>query len=262
MDNSDFTSLLIKEINSIRSNPIDYAKKLLTYEKYFRGNVLYLPNQTPILTSEGFSAYRETSNFLMRTIPSGPLIINSYLTRIAEDILNSKNENSDEIISKYGKVVGTYSEIIEEGSETVEILILNLLVDDGDSNRNNRNNLLNKSHRIMGISTKNEDKIKKSCLTFARRFFIKNEEIGDLSDENYDYTVKDNEEENKQIKEIPIRNDKFAVDDDNFELDKGVIKEERKEKEIEEGGIRKKIIKITRTYEDGTTQTELNKILI
>ena len=261
MDKSDFTSLIIKEINYIRSNPIDYAKKLLAYEKYFRGNVLYLPNQTPILTSEGFSAYRETSNFLMRTIPTGPLIINSYLTRIAEDILNSKND-SDEIISKYGKVVGSYSEIIEEGSETVEILILNLLVDDGDSNRNNRNNLLNKSHRIMGISTKNENNIKKSCLTFARRFYSKNEDIGDLSDENYDYTVKHNEEENKQIKEIPIRNDNIAEDDDNFELEKGVIKEDRKEKEIEEGGIRKKIIKITRTYEDGTTHSEINKILI
>ena len=176
----------------------------------------------------------------MRWIPTHSLILNSYLSQISQDIHLNPSKSNDEIIETYGRVVGEFTEVQDIGSTTPEMLLLNLLVDDGDSNRSNRKNLMNKAFKIIGIYHEN----KSTTLTFTRRFFTKEEEIGELSDDNYDFTSYSNTEK---------------AYNDEMQLDSDVIKEERTEKIIEEKGQAKRLIKIKKYLEDGSIKTDLIK---
>lgn len=243
---NEFIVNFIKELNLVRTNPISYANKLLEYESLFRDNILYLRNHKPIMFREGFKIFREASNYLMRCIPMSPLIVNPSLTNISNDIFNNKSLKIEDAIEKYGQVVGEFSYVEDSGSSTYEALLLNLLIDDSDSNRPNRRNLLNKSHRAIGIyHNQNKDNhnevIYSTSISFARRFYMKNEEIGELSDENYDYTGG------------------YSNNKEKFELDKGILNEERIEKLIIEDGRKKKLVKITKTMDDGSVKTEIRK---
>lgn len=195
--NNNFCSNLLKEINIVRINPSEYADKLLSYEKYFKDKILRLPGQTAVMTYEGFTAFKEAAKELKALKNLNPLVLNSYLVRIAEDALeevNSKggdidvNLDLDKLISRHGRIVGNFSEAIDYGSASPEMVVINLLVDDGDSNRGNRNNILNPKFKILGLANGSHKKYKHmTVLTYARHFFAKGEEISnDLSDDNYE----------------------------------------------------------------------------
>ena len=62
---SDFNEELILEINLLRTNPQMYATKISKYMKYFKGNLLCLPESNAgIQTEEGAEAFQEAIDFL------------------------------------------------------------------------------------------------------------------------------------------------------------------------------------------------------
>jgi len=93
--------------------------------------------------------------------------------------------------------------------------------------------------------------------------------IKNLSDIEKKYT-KDNDIKKEKDKEKfvtnnpPIKENKnLVVDDDaDFDLPEGVLKIERSEKFIEEKGVKKKIIKLTKYMEDGDIKKEVYKELV
>ena len=68
---------------------------------------------------------------------------------------------------------------------------MNLLVDDGDQTRGNRNNILNPKFKIAGIASVNHKEFQNvTVICYARHFFNTDEKIGELSDDNYEKEVK------------------------------------------------------------------------
>ena len=60
-----FEEELVKEINSLRTNPKQYVKKIKKYMSYFDGKLLKLPgSEASIETQEGTAAYQEAIDFL------------------------------------------------------------------------------------------------------------------------------------------------------------------------------------------------------
>lgn len=279
MDNT-FEAFVLKELNVARTNPKEFSKKILDYERYFEDKVLKIPGHTPIQTFEGFQSFKEAAEFLHNSATISPLIVNSYLTRIAEDALGVVTQSSDidailglniePFIEKHGKVVGIFNETIDYGSETPELVVINMIVDDGDLSRPNRSAALNPKFKIVGVAV-GSNKGYKNCtlITYARHFFAKNEEIGDLSDDNYEEQEEKNSDLNAAYdctKSAMSVNSGMAISkrgetspNDDFDLPKGVLKVDKQEKVVTEDGIKKLITKYTKYLEDGTVQTELTK---
>lgn len=291
--NEAFCIALIDEINEVRQNPKLYAKKVRSYIPYFKGKVLKIPETTPIMTSEGSKAFEEAARYLEKFngyLPS--LHYHSGLTHAAKDALHEvqklddidelSNVNIDDYISKYGQVIGHFAQSVDFGSSYAELVVINLLVDDGDLNRGNRENILDAKFKLIGVST-GKHQVYHECtiIMYARHFFKLNEEIANLSDENYDDY--ETEEKIPAKKERRATNQKLNVarrssigkfieyeeyieefyaegfDDQDFELPEGVVKIDRQEKIVTENGVQKKVVKVVKYKDDGTTETEIFK---
>lgn len=270
---SSFKELLLNEINLCRTNPKSYANNLLLLQKYFKGNVFSYPNHTPILTSEGFHAFEEAAETLKNLKPLSELSEIPELCLISADALKQQdfygsNIDIDSIILTYGNVVGPFSELIDYGSGFPELVVYNLLADDGDLSRSNREALLDSKFRLIGIST-NKHRIYNTVTTIslARHFFVKDqdkeEDFAYLSDENFEPEVRSNKDKRKEIKGRAVKPKDPVVfisnlNDDAIDTD-NVVKIDKLEKEITEQGVRKRITKLIKHLVDGTIQTEIYK---
>lgn len=158
-----FLKELLKEVNTLRENPKGYADKVLRYKSYFSGNILRIPgSKAGIQTEEGPAAYEEAADFLLSAPPVAKMTPSKGLTKIANEIL-STIQNSDpdalddidmnEVIEKYGSFGGNFSRAMEFGGENPEQVIMNLLVNDGDKSRSQRDSLLSDDLKLIGLAT-------------------------------------------------------------------------------------------------------------
>lgn len=161
-----FLSELVQEINKVRSNPSSYADIIDSYKQHFQGKILRLPNSNVgIKTQEGADGYDECARFLRSAEPAEPQIPSKGLTKIANELLvvvqrdpseiNTVDMNS--IIDKYGSFVGSFNRVMECGGATPEQVVINLLVSDGDRSRSQRDALLNKSLKRVGVASGKHD---------------------------------------------------------------------------------------------------------
>lgn len=159
-----FLPNLINEINNIRKNPSAFADKLLSFKSYFKGNVVKLPGQkVGSQTEEGFAAFEDAAKYLKTCNPVDDIIPSKGLSKIAKDYLDKIGESEindmgeieiDSIIKKYGNFSGSFSNGMDFGSETPELVAINLVVSDGDPDRGNRDLILNPKLKKIGISTR------------------------------------------------------------------------------------------------------------
>jgi uncharacterized protein YkwD len=193
----EFRLRVIDEINFVRRNPQSYAEKIRKFATYFKGKILKIPETTPIMTSEGAKAFEEAA-FYLDNLDSLPNL--KYCPGLAhsahealldiqkyEDINELDILNIDAYLSKHGKVVGHFAQAVDFGSSSPELVVINLLVDDGDNSRGNRMNILDPKFKLIGVSTGNH-LVYHNCtvLMYASHFFNNNESPGELSDENYE----------------------------------------------------------------------------
>jgi len=161
-----FLSELVQEINKVRANPSSYADIIDNYKQNFQGKILKLPNSNVgIQTREGAEAYEECSRFLRSADPAEPQIPSKGLTRIANELLvvvqrdpaEINNVDMNSIIDKYGSFVGSFNRVMECGGATPQQVVINLLVSDGDRSRSQRDALLNKSLKRVGVASGKHD---------------------------------------------------------------------------------------------------------
>ena len=155
-----FAQKVVEEVNKIRLNPKTYSNKIRGYLSCFQGNVLRIPKQPGLMTQEGPTAYREAADFLLSLPKLQPLSIDNGLTSVAQEMatelshyeeFEQMNEiDRDSIIEKYGHDEGQFGESTDFGSMTPEMVVINLLVDDGDKNRSNRKMLFKETYRKIG----------------------------------------------------------------------------------------------------------------
>jgi len=161
-----FLKELVQEINSVRTNPKDYVEKIERYKSYFVGKILKVPNsKINIQTKEGPDAYEECANFLKTAEPICELIPSKALTKMSNELLEVVKKDPGELgsvdmnalIEKYGSFAGNFNRVMECGGATPEQVVINLLVSDGEKTRGQRDALLSKSLKRVGVASGEHD---------------------------------------------------------------------------------------------------------
>ena len=158
-----FAQKVIEEVNKIRLNPKTYSNKIRGYLSCFQGNVLRIPKQPGLMTNEGPAAYREAADFLLSLPKLQPLTLDNALNSAAQDMAEELSHyeefeqmdaiNRDSILEKYGHYEGQFGESTDFGSMSPEMVVVNLLVDDGNKSRGNRKMLFKETYRKIGCGS-------------------------------------------------------------------------------------------------------------
>ena len=249
---SNFNQELLDEINLLRTNPRRYSKKVSKYIDYFKGNVLRIPGtNSGVQTEEGPEAFKEAAEALIKEQRREPLIPSKGLCQVSEKLISEAQKDADNVgsvdieklIKKIGTVKGSLSRVFEFGGETPEMVIINLVVSDGDPSRGQRQSLLNAEVKKVGIANGKHEAYGHCTAIITTTEFISSDKSNDSGFLSGEY--------------IPRK--EFDVKDNEEEVEAGVASVTKTEKIVVENGVKKKIIKITKTMEDGTKQIETIK---
>ena len=163
---------LIKEVNDLRKNPAGYAQKLVKNKGYFQkgknGEFIWKhPDaERGIKTEEGPAAYDEAISALKKAKPAPALTASKGLNKIAADFLAEYQKDADAnveiepVVEKYGNFKGQFKRLIEFGAPTAELVVVNLVVSDGDKSRGLREALLSKDFKQIGVAHGTHDKFR------------------------------------------------------------------------------------------------------
>ena len=153
---------IIKEVNILRKNPKGYVLRLIKNKDYFEnGGKIWKHPDFPcgIQTEEGPEAYDEAIDFLRRkALAVDELVPSKGLNRIASDFLSEfqKDVNAKvdipTVVQKYGSYTGNFRRLIEFGSPSAELVVVNLLVCDGDKSRKHREGILFDKLKSIGAA--------------------------------------------------------------------------------------------------------------
>jgi len=256
-------------------------KKINEYVSYFKGKTLRIPGSNAgIRTEEGAAAYIEAVDFLSQQEGVDPLEPSKGLGRICADFMAEAqkvdpdqigNIDLEEIIAKYGSFSGSLNRAMDFGGEDPEQVLINLIVCDGDPNRGNRESLLSTDLKKIGVASAKHATYRFctliiSCTKFKNTFDSDDDGFIGESTPSYSKPVKEKPvEEEKTIKPRKVvlkQKPKEEAPPEEEEEDappEGVVSETRTEKIVMEKGKKKRIIKIVRTMEDGSKETETIK---
>ena len=157
------------------------------------------------------------------------------------------------IIKKYGSYTGNFSNALDFGSSTPELVAINLLVSDGDPSRDNRKFLISPDLIKIGIASGKHDNYESitiivSCTEFNNTF--------DTDDnENYSNIIKGDTKPN-----APVNQEGENEPEDDIEEiinDPNILSWEKKERFCSERGKRKLKIIYQLKYKDGKTKKEV-----
>ena len=140
---------LIEELNRMRSNPAKYASLLEDRLKYYRKNLLRLPEQVPLVTNEGDRAVKEAIRVLRSTGPLPTLKEDKGLATAARDHVR---EIGPKGLMQHARIPPGVGEVMSFGPDRSRDVIIELLVDDGVPNRGHRKLLLDSKFRYAGAS--------------------------------------------------------------------------------------------------------------
>jgi hypothetical protein len=149
--------------NKIREEPKSFIIKLKKWSKNFREKTLFLLNENPLETFEGVNAVEEAIRFLsvQKSVPK--LNYSEELSKAAKDHAMDIGKNNlhghegsdgsilSDRIERYTEWDESCAESIDLGFKTADNIILNLLIDDGSSGRNQRINLFSTNYKFIGI---------------------------------------------------------------------------------------------------------------
>jgi hypothetical protein len=282
-----FEEQLVNKINEFRTNPRGYAKKINEYVNYFKGKTLRIPGSNAgIRTEEGAQAYIEAVDFLSKQDGVDPLEPSKGLGRICADFMAEAqkvdpdqigNIDLEEIIAKYGSFSGSLNRAMDFGGEDPEQVLINLIVCDGDPNRGNRESLLSTDLKKVGVANAKHPTYRFCTLIISCTKFkntVDSDDNGFIG-VSYDAPSYKKAEPKKEKEENTIKPRKVLLkdkikseqeqeppaqnDEEEDAPPEGVVSESRTEKIVMEKGKKKRIIKIVRTMEDGSKETETIK---
>ena len=164
--NIDFEELeeqIYQTHNQIRKNPQSFIPKLKESLNHFREKIYHKPGEDPIQTYEGPEAIEDAINFLKSQRPVKELILDENISRACKDHAydigvkglttheGSDGKNISDRIEKYCEWEGAAAENLDFGFKKAENIILNMLIDDGVKERNQRFNLFHPDFKYIGV---------------------------------------------------------------------------------------------------------------
>ena len=229
-----FSKEVIEYFNMVRSNPKKFASIIREYKQYFKGKVLRVPNsKVGIMTKEGADAFEEAAKYLDSVKAINTVKYNVGLTHVAKEVvdaaaktddINSLDElDMDAIFEKYGKFVGAFSRAMDFGSKDSKMVIINLIVCDGDSSRGQREGIFNSELKEIGVWT-GKEKTYGQCTSIATATkFTTNSNVDDI--------YAGESEEAPQKKQLKTLDQKLKSGKKPQQVDKSVISDEEDMKE-------------------------------
>ena len=163
IDYDEIEEEIFKEQNKLRKKPECYIKKLENSLNYYQNNILFKENEIPIPTYEGIEAVKEAINFLKNQEPVPELIYSKDISLSCKDLVKDIgpkgliSHEGTEIktiynrLEKYCEWDGAIAENLDFGFKIPENIIMNLIIDDGDENRYQRQNLFFPDFKYVGI---------------------------------------------------------------------------------------------------------------
>ena len=163
IDYEEIEKEIIKKHNELRSNPQSFIPKLKESLNHFREKIYHKPGEDPIQTYEGPEAIEEAIDFLQNQKPVCKLNYNEHISLACKDHVHdigvkgltthegSDGKNISDRIEKYCEWDGALAENLDFGFKNAENIILNLLIDDGVKERNQRYNLFHPSFKYIGV---------------------------------------------------------------------------------------------------------------
>lgn len=270
---SSFYYGLVKEINSVRKNPSAFADKLLGFKNNFKGTIFRPPGtSTSLQTMEGFKVYEEAAKALKELKPVGDMVPSKALGKIAKDYLekiklcdpNDIGEiDIDLIIKKYGSFTGEFNTAMDFGSDTPELVVISLIVSDGDESRSNREFLLDPNLKKVGISsgkhpTYGNSTIIVSCSEFKNTIDKDdNEDFGGLMKNESKPTTP------AATTSVKVSDIKTKKENDEIEINEpNLISCEKRERLVIERGKKKRKVILMKKYKDGHIKKEVKYLSI
>ena len=163
IDYEEIEEEIFKEQNELRKNPKSYIKKLENSLNFYQNNILFKENEIPIPTYEGIEAVKEAINFLKNQKPVPELIYSKDISLSCKDLVNdigpkglishegTEIKNIYNRLEKYCDWDGVIAENLDFGFKIPENIIMNMIIDDGDENRYQRQNLFFPDFKYVGI---------------------------------------------------------------------------------------------------------------
>ncbi len=155
---------LLAEMNLLRGNPRQYARKLEALRPDYRGKLIMREGKPNILTKEGLAALEEAIVALSKAPPRLPrLAWSEGLARAADDHAvdldkhdalgheGSDGSHAEHRIARRGEWQSMVAENISFGPTEAEDIVIGLLVDDGVPDRGHREVLLTRELFFAGV---------------------------------------------------------------------------------------------------------------
>ena len=169
---------VIAEMNRCRQNPKEYAETVLRkrLECFIYDKIYIDANGKRIKTKEGRGRVLEVIDELKGMDPIEPLAYDEGLANAARfhcsDIgpsghtgHNSRDGTSmGDRLKRYVKDRITMGENIDYGNSSAEDIVVNLVIDDGVTNRGHLKNIMNSSFRRAGVALGPHKKYKYMCV--------------------------------------------------------------------------------------------------
>ncbi len=181
---TDAEKQVIVEINMVRTDPGEYARRFLVpLRSYYRGTLLEYPGETPILTKEGVRALEECLKVLQVTRPLSPLSPKKGLALSARALvrdqgptgatghIGSDKSTPEKRMSRYGRWGSAAGEDIDYGSADPKRIVISLLVDDGVASRSHRKILLSGMFKFVGVAVGPHKVFRHMCVIDSAAFY-------------------------------------------------------------------------------------------
>ncbi len=168
---------VLDAFNQFRANPSSYVTILEERRKYFVGNLLKIPGEPDLLTSEGVAALDEAvEQIRSMRVALSPVVLSDGLCHAAADHVvdtggigitshtGTDGSSFTKRIARYGTTSGAVSEVIDYGARDAAEVILDLLVDDGVANRGHRKSVLDPRWHYVGIACGPHSVLRTMCV--------------------------------------------------------------------------------------------------
>ena len=167
--------LVLAELNLARTDPAGYASKLEAMRGWYQGRTRVCPSGLHLITKEGLPALDEAIAFLKAQAPCSAVTLSPGLSRAAADHVRDQgstgstgHSGSDgslpaQRMERHGRWQHTCGENIAYGASAAEVVI-ELLIDDGVSDRGHRINIYRPGYHTVGIALGPHPQFRTMCV--------------------------------------------------------------------------------------------------